>query len=264
MSAEPPKQRLLRLLRRTSKASGVARGSGERSTADDSALWSAHERALVRARDAGSAAQRIASTAARQRGAIDAVADRTHALSSRAAELHGGFARVLDAFERLGLVALNAGLEGARLGEAEGRQLGLVSDEVRAQSSRGADAARELGTGIGQLATELSLLESNVNQAQVVVAEVTQDSARAAGAASDAEAALLDIGERVKKATGSDPEAVRAIAEASERARALVASLAALSGKVPRSMLVSVLRPAIEPLARILADEEREAEPKTE
>jgi methyl-accepting chemotaxis protein len=268
MSAEPPKQRLLRLLRRTSKVSGGVRGDGvgsrERSTAEDSALWSAHERALVRARDAGSAAQRIASTAARQRGAIDAVADRTHALSSRATELQAGFARVLDAFERLGLVALNAGLEGARLGEAEGRQLGLVSDEVRAQSSRGADAARELGIGIGQLAAELSQLESNVNQAQVVVAEVTQDSARAAGAASDAEAALLDIGERVKKATGSDPEAVRAIAEASERARALVASLAALSGKVPRTMLISALRPAIEPLARILADEERDAEPKPE
>ena len=105
MSAEPPKQRLLRLLRRTSKASG-ARANGERSTADDSALWSAHERALVRARDGGSAAQRIASTAARQRGAIDAVADRTHALSSRASEIQAGFARVLDAFERLGLVAL--------------------------------------------------------------------------------------------------------------------------------------------------------------
>ena len=74
-------------------------------------------------------------------------------------------------------------------------------------------------------------------QAQLVVAEVTQDSARAAGAASDAEAALVDIGERVKKATGSDPETVRAIAEASERARALVTSLSALSGKVPRGLL---------------------------
>ena len=61
------------------------------------------------------------------------------------------------------------------------------------------------------------------------------------------------MGERVKKATGSDPEAVRAIAEASERARALVASLAALSGKVPRALLLSALRPALEPLARLLA-----------
>ena len=195
---------------------------------------------------------------------MDSVADRTHTLSSRAAELQAGFARMLDAFERLGLVALNAGLEGARLGESEGRALGLVSDEVRALSSRGGDTARDLGAGIGQLAGELTQLESQVGQAQIVVAEVTQDSARAAGAASDAEAALIDIGDRVKKATGSDPEAVRAIAEASERARALVATLSALNGKVSRTMLLSALRPAIEPLARLLGEEEREGEPEGE
>jgi methyl-accepting chemotaxis protein len=189
---------------------------------------------------------------------MDAVADRARALSSRAAELQTAFARVLDSFERLSLVALNAGLEGARLGEGEGRQLGLVSDEVRAQASRGSDAARELGAGIGQLTAELAQLESHVGQAHGVVAEVTQDSARAAGAASDTEAALLDMSDRVKRTTGSDPEAVRAVAEASERARALVASLSALSGKVPRSRLVGALRPALEPLARLLADEEPE------
>ncbi len=260
MPADPPRQRLLRLLRRTSK---IGRGGGgERSAIDDGALWSAHERALLRARDAGAAAQRIGSTAGRQRTVMDAVADRAHALSSRAAEVQAGFARVLDAFERLGLVALNAGLEGARLGEGEGRQLGLVSDEVRAQAARGGEAARELGTGMTSLLAELTQLEASVSQAQSVVAEVTQDSARAAGAASDTESALLDVGERVKKATGSDPEAVRGIAEASERARALMTSLASLTGKVPRPLLLGALRPVLEPLARLLADEEREGEPE--
>ncbi len=254
MAAEPPKQRLFRLLRRAAKSARA----GERTTADESALWSAHERALLRARDAGAAAQRIASSAARQRASIDGVADRARALSSRAAEVQSSFARVVDTFERLSLVALNAGLEGARLGEAEGRQLGLVSDEVRGHSSRGGDQARELATALAQVATELAQLESNVAQAQAVVAEVTQDSARAAGAASDAESALLDMGERVKKATGSDPEAVRAIAEASERARALVASLTALSGKVPRGLLIGTLGPVLAPLAKVLADEDSE------
>src|SRR5580658_1988878 len=211
MAADPPKQRLLRLLRRTTKGSRAVR---ERSPADESALWSAHERAVVRVRDAGSAAQRIASSAARQRASMDSAADRARAMSSRASELHAAFARVVDGFEKLSLVALNAGLEGARLGEAEGRQLGLVGEEVRAQSLRGGDAARELGAGLSQLAGELSLLESNVGQAQSVVAEVTQESARVAGATSDAEAALSDIGERVKRTTGSDPEAVRASAQA--------------------------------------------------
>jgi methyl-accepting chemotaxis protein len=250
MPADPPKQRLLRLLRRAKGAR-----AGDRSTADVSALWSAHERALVRARDAGSAAQRIASSAARQRASIDAVADRVRALCARAGEVQAGFGRVIDAFERLGLVALNAGLEGARLGEAEGRQLALVSDEVRAHASRGGEVAHELGAALAQLAADLGQLDSTVAQAQAVVAEVTQDSARALGAASDAESALMDIGERVKKTTGSDPETVRAISEASERARALVASLSTLSGKVPRALLAAAMRPALEPLARLLAEE---------
>jgi len=237
---------------------------GERSTSDEGALWSAHERALVRARDAGAAAQRIASSAARQRASIDTVADRARALSSRATELQGAFSRVVDAFERLALVALNAGLEGARVGEAEGRQLALVSDEVRAHSSRGAETSRELATALMALASDLSQLEGQVAQAQGVVAEVTQDSARAAGAASDAESALVDVGERVKKATGSDPETVRAVAEASERARALVTSLTALSGKVPRELLVGTLGPVLAPLARLLTDEEPAEDERTE
>jgi methyl-accepting chemotaxis protein len=172
--------------------------------------------------------------------------------------LQTGVGRVADTFERLALVALNAGLEGARLGEADGRPIGLVGDEVRGHAARGSEAARELLAGLGQLASDLGQLDTHVAQAQSVVSEVTQDSARALGAASDAESALIDIGERVKKATGSDPETVRAIAEASERARAFVASLVNLSSKVPRQLLAATMRPALEPLARLLAEDDPE------
>ncbi|MDP9151543.1 MAG: hypothetical protein M3O36_16605, partial [Myxococcota bacterium] len=192
-------------------------------------------------------------------------ADRARALASRAGEVQTGFARVVDAFERLGLVALNAGLEGARHGEGEGRQLALVGEEVRGHAGRGGEAARELAAALSQITGELAQLEGQIAQAQSVVAEVTQDSARAAGAASDAESALVDVGDRVKKATGTDPETVRAIAEAGERSRALVASLASMSGKVPRALLVGALGPIIEPLSRLLAEEEAtSAEPEEE
>jgi methyl-accepting chemotaxis protein len=260
MPPEPRKERLLGLLRRTAKGT---RENGERGVADDGALWGAHERALVRARDAGSAAQRIASTAARQRSTMDAVADRTRALASRALELQATTTRSLDAFERLGLVALNAGLEAARRGETEGRSLALVSEEVRALSIRGVDSARELGSSLTQLAVELGQLDAQVGQAHSVLTEVTQDSARAAGAASDAEAALVDMGERVKNLTGSDPEAVRAVAEAGERARGLVNTLATLRDRVPPELLLNALAPMLEPLARLLAEDEAgEAEPR--
>ncbi|HEV3191559.1 MAG TPA: hypothetical protein VGY54_13715 [Polyangiaceae bacterium] len=252
MAAELPKQRVARLL------GSVGSSAGAEGAVQDGALWSAHERASVRTRDAGAAAQRIAATAVRQRGAIDAVADRARAMSSRAAELQSGTSRVLDVFDRLGLVALNAGLEGARLGAAEGRALALVGDEVRAHSSRGGDAARELSASLVQLIAELGHLESTVGQAQSVVAEVTQDAARAAGAASDVEGALIDMGERVRRATGTDPAAVRAVAEAGERARALVASLTALSKTVPQGLLASALYPVLEPLVSLLGADQHE------
>jgi methyl-accepting chemotaxis protein len=258
MPSEPRKDPLVGLLRRTANE---VQGSEERG-ADSGALWGAHERALVRARDAGSAAQRIASTAARQRSAMDAVADRTRALTSRSQELEALTARSLDAFERLGLVALNAGLEAARRGEAEGRSLSLVGEEVRALAARGIDAARELGGSLTHLAMDLQQLDAQVGQAHAVLTEVAQDSARAAGAASDAEGALVDMGERVKHLTGTDPEAVRAVAEAGERARGLVSTLANLRDRVAPELLVRALSPMLEPLARLLAEdqEERQAE----
>jgi methyl-accepting chemotaxis protein len=251
MAADPSSRRLIRLLRRTVRSS---RASPEHSAADESALWSTQERAVGRARDAGGSAQRIVSSALRQRASIDAVADRIRALSSRIGDAHTGFARVVDAFERLSLVALNAGLEGARLGEGQGRALALVGDEVRAQATRGGDAARELAALLSRLSVDLGDIESHAGQAQLVVSEITKDSTAVVGAAADTETALAELGERMKKATGSDPETVRAIAEAAERARALVASLVALSGRVPRALLIGALAPALAPLTRLLGD----------
>ena len=72
------------------------------------------------------------------------VADRARALASRAPRSSRAASRASwTRSSGSALVALNAGLEGARLGEAEGRQLGLVSDEVRvALVARRRDRAR--------------------------------------------------------------------------------------------------------------------------
>lgn len=256
--AGPPKRRFLTLLRRTAKSAQVTVAG--RSAADENALWNVHERALAATKDASGAAQRISSSAAKQRGAVDAMADRARTMAVRAQELSASFGRLVDAFDRLGLVALNAGLEGARLGETAGKALLLVSDEVRAQSSRGGETAREVSTALTELGSELHHLNEHVGSAREVTSEVAQEAARLAGSCSDAESALVDIGEKLRKTTGSDPETVRAIAATAENARALVASLTTLSGKVPRNLLLSALRPVLDPLARLLADGDAEAE----
>jgi methyl-accepting chemotaxis protein len=148
---------LANLLRRS------AQGKAEAKTPmDDGAAWSAHAAAVKSARDAAEAAHAIAAHVAKQRAAADVLNDRVHTASARALELGAGFGRVTDAFERLGLVALNAGLEGARLGESQGRSLLLVSDEVRTHVSRGSESARELTGTLNDIAADGTKLQGAI------------------------------------------------------------------------------------------------------
>ncbi len=173
-------------------------------------------------------------------------------MSARAQDLAASFGRITDSFARLELVALNAGLEGARLGEGEGHALALVSDEVRAQATRGSEASRELSTTLNEIGSELVQVHSSLDRAREAAAEVAQEAARVGGASADAERALAEMGDQLKRTTGSDPETARAIADATEHARALVSALGTLSGRAPQAVVLSALRPALEPLVRLL------------
>jgi methyl-accepting chemotaxis protein len=248
------KRRLFRLLRRGARTGPAS----ARSAVEESALWTAHQRAANAVRDSGEAAQRIASHVAKQRGTVDALADRARAVSARAQDLSTSFGRIVDSFARLELIALNAGLEGARMSEGGSQALGLVSDEVRAQATRGSEASRELSTTLAEIGSELLQVNASLDRAREAAAEVAQEAARVSGASAEAERALVDIGDRLRKTTGSDPETARAIGEATDHARALVAALGTLSGKVPQALVVSALRPVLEPLSRMLDGEDDE------
>jgi methyl-accepting chemotaxis protein len=258
MARNPPKRRLLSMLRRTARSAEIT--SASRNAAEENALWTTHERALNAVREASTAAQRLSSAVAKQRGAVDAASDRTRAASVRAQDLVASLARISDAFDRLGIVALNAGLEGARLGENVGRALLLVSDEVRAQAARGGETARDVSLALGGVTGELVQLQASIDGTREASADLGHDAARATSAASDAENALLEIQEWLRKASGSDPEIVRAMAETAANARALVASLQALNGRIPRALLLGALRPVLDPLARLLGDDDVRSE----
>jgi len=255
MVRETPKRRLLKLLRRAARTAqpAAARPDGE---ADENALWLGHQKTLSVTREAAECTQRIASSVAKQRGAVDAVGDRSRAAGARAQELSTAFTRVVDSFDRLALVALNAGLEGARLGESAGRSLLLVSDEVRAQTSRGGDSARELAAALAEIGTELSQINAQLEQVRELASDVAHEAARASAAGAEADRVLVEMSDGLRRTTDRDAETVLAVAEAGEHARALVSSLASLSGRVPRALLVSALRPMLEPLARVLAEED--------
>jgi methyl-accepting chemotaxis protein len=260
MVRDTPKRRLLKLLRRATRSAQVQAAGRAEGEADENAIWLGHQRALEVVREGAESTQRIASSVAKQRGSVDAVGDRARAAGVRAQELSTAFARVVDAFDRLSLVALNAGLEGARLGESAGRSLLLVGDEVRSQTSRGGDSARELAATLSEIGGELGQLNGQLEQVRELASDIAHEAARASAAGAEADRGLLEMSEALRRTTERDPETVMAIAEAGEHARALVSALGSLSGRVPRALLVAALRPMLEPLARVLAEEEASAD----
>lgn len=255
-SPPKPKSRFLKLLRRT--AATTTKG-GSRGVGDENAVWVAHERASAAAHVVVEATQRVGAQLAKQRGAADSAVDQAKGFGPRVQEVERAATRTIDVLERLSVVALNASLEAVRMGEGPGRPLALVSDEVRTHAERGADGARLLVQAVRDLSSEVGSIAARVDDARNPAVEIAAETSRAQAAAGDVERALADMRERLRAATGNDPDTVRAMSDASEHAKALVAALGKLSGRVPRALLVGALSPLFDPLMRAM-DEELEGE----
>jgi hypothetical protein len=247
------RRRWIDVLRRTAGV-GEDDRRGPTSAIDDAALWAAHDRASASLKESGARAERVAATLARQRSQIEAAVERASLLVARAEAIMPGAARVTEAFERLGVIALNAGLEGARLGEPLGRALLLLSEEVRANVARGAEAASDLAGNAEELGSEAAEVRRQVERARAEVSDVGQDAAQLQAAAAMAAKSLDDLGIRMRKATGIDPEMARVVALAAEHARGLMTSLSSLSAAAPGAPVLLALRPVIGPLVRLLGE----------
>jgi hypothetical protein len=258
MSA-PRRRRWIEVLRRTA---GVGDGEPRGSSAalDDAALWGAHEQAAKALRDAGARAERVAASAARQRPLIEGAAERASLVAARSEGLGAGAARVIESFERLGVVALNAGLEGARVADPHGRALLLLAEEVRANVTRGADAAEQLARAVDEIAAESAEVRRQIERSRAEATEAGQEAAQLQAAAQLANKAIDDLGSRLRKATGIDPEVARLVASASEHARGLMTALSALATSTPGAPVLGALRPVIAPLTRLLGEIEERSE----
>ncbi len=191
--AEEPKGGILRLLKRTARtASSTVTG---KSASDENALWATHEAALGGAREAAQATQRMAGELARQRTALDGATDHGRTALLRLQDASTVVARVRETFERLGLVALNAGLEGARFGEPVGQALRLVADDVRSHASRGTDALRDVDTLLGEVSGELGVLQGSLDRGRTVAIALGDDAQAGGAAAQLAETRLEELPE---------------------------------------------------------------------
>jgi methyl-accepting chemotaxis protein len=115
------------------------------------------------------------------KGFVSAGADRVAALGSLTQRITGFIGTIREIADLTNLIALNAAIEAARAGR-EGRGFAVVASEVRDLAAQSLHAAREAGTLLGEIATQVSAVSGQMSQGRDVVAGVEELSADAAKA----------------------------------------------------------------------------------
>lgn len=225
---------------------------------DDAQLWEARERAAKSSQEAERLGERVVATAARQRLNIEAALERVTNVVSRRDALVNRLNHIVDSLERIGVVGLNAGLEGARTTEPLGRGLTLVSEEIRGHATRGTDATRELGVQLDEVLDVVGDLSQRIERVQRDAQELTVDATSLRSAVQTSLAGLGDLEARLRKATGLDPESAKYIALVGEHAKGLLGALSGLEGvgaKQAAVALVPLLTPVMKVLSSIVTEE---------
>ena len=135
-----------------------------------------------------------------------------------------------------------------------GRAMLLLAEEIRANVTRGSEAARQLTDGVDELTDEAAEVRHRLDRSRAEVSDVSNDAAQLRASAGQAARALDELSQRLRRATGIDPEVARAVAAATEHARGLMTALSSLSTAGPSAPVLGALRPVIAPLARLLGE----------
>lgn len=178
-------------------------------------------------------------------------------LLSRARDLRAGVAAARDAVEGVRLVALNAGLEGARQQDAGGAALVRLSDDVRGRSVQAAESLEELATFLEQLDRDQEQLRDATTRIAQELETFRQPADDRSGddlGLSRARESLEALGSAIERATGTDPELAPLLAAAAEHARGLASALSQLGSREGARLALRSLQPLLEPLITVLGD----------
>ena len=193
------------------------------------------------------AGQAATADATRAQAVLEAVQDGARLITSRNRELRASAQGVREALDRARLAALNAGLEGAKLGEPLGKAVLTMADDLRVLIARGQDALEEHAATLGELERERERWLEELSQTRELCAAALQRLRELGGLQAAFARSQARMAERLKEAIGGDAEREQLLAEASERAHALRESLGRL-----RDPNDPELRALLEPLRALL------------
>lgn len=245
------------------RMSGVVRSPMNRAAAtteralDAGQLFEDHQQLVETTETALSISSGSGATATQQRQALDAASDQIDRGKNRIRELRGAGQALRERLEQMQIVALNAGLEGARLGQATGAPLLLVADETKAQVKRALAAVEEQSAMLNQLEAAREQLGEQLATARAHSAKLAEELLRTQAAQRDAHRLATGLGERLSRATGADPEVARSLTRVRTHAEGLIAELSALSAR-GQPAVVEVMRPYLKQLLRLARNLEQE------
>jgi len=195
--------------------------------------------------------QRAASgDLARQRGQLEAAQESAQKLATRSRDIRNSLQVLRESVDRAKLSALNAGLEGARLGEPLGKALVVMSDEQRNLLARALDALEEHGALLAEGERERERCLAELSQLNEGARKADSALARAEGQSQLTCALLHELRTDFAQLFGGDPDAARALVEAAAQVRTAADSLLALSARAPLG--VDALRELLSPLLALI------------
>ncbi len=186
------------------------------------------------------------------RSQVEACADQARRLEVRLRDTRGSASQLADTLERIKLVALNTGLEGARLGESSGKALVAIAEEVRNLASRGLETVAAHVRLVEEVEAEQAKMIRASEMAQSLAQELSNLLRQTQECQMDTVASLDMLEKAIERASGLDAPTALEVQRVAEHGQGLLSALEGLSVSRRKKIAKTMLVPAVEPLLRAL------------
>jgi methyl-accepting chemotaxis protein len=201
--------------------------------------------------------QRAASVGLqRQQLELETVQEAGQKLSARGRDIRNSLLQLRESVDRAKLTALNAGLEGARLGDPVGKALVVMGDEVRNLLARAMDALEEHAALLAEVDRDRDRCLADLVQLGDGTRQTASALARAEQQSQLNNALLGELKVDLGELCGTDPETARVLGAATAQLKTAADALRELSQRA--ALPPSAVRELLRPLLALLPPEEDE------
>jgi ferritin-like metal-binding protein YciE len=201
------------------------------------------------------ASQVLFASLSEQRSSVSDLTDWACRIESHVQETRANVETLGSALDRIKLVALNMGLEGARLGDLAGKLLVNVSDELRQLSARSLEILMEQVSSIERLEAERRRLMPAIERIRTQTETLSELCDNTERLKTENLQGIERFTNELERVTGLDAAAREQIARITEQAKSLVSSLGSLEKPSLRRLMREALLSELAPILRLLSTE---------